>query len=96
MKNDFSNRRAYAQWLREGRIELSDLRPDVEPHSFAPDSVFIAGTALEVADSFIAVGLDRPAPDHRADRGLGPLRLLDLELGDQPLESGQQRQLHIR
>ena len=43
---------------------LADAIAFDEPsHSFAPDSVFIAGTALEVADSFIAVGLDRPAPE---------------------------------
>jgi glutamate synthase (NADPH/NADH) large chain len=39
LKSEFSNRRPYGQWLRDQRIELSDLRPKKEPHGFDPDSL---------------------------------------------------------
>jgi glutamate synthase (NADPH) large chain len=39
LKSEFSSRRPYSQWLRQGRIELKDLRPTKEAHSFAPDTL---------------------------------------------------------
>ncbi len=39
LKNQFSNQRPYAQWLRENRIELSDLRPGKEPHRYDPGTL---------------------------------------------------------
>ncbi len=39
LKNDFASRRPYAEWLRDQRIELSDLRPAKEAHQFHPESL---------------------------------------------------------
>ncbi len=39
LKKEYSNARPYAQWLRENRIELSDLRPGKEPHRFDPSTL---------------------------------------------------------
>jgi len=39
IKHDFATRRPYVQWLRNQRIELSDLRPTSEPHGFDPESL---------------------------------------------------------
>ncbi len=39
LKKEFSSARPYAQWLRENRIELSDLRPGKEPHRFDPSTL---------------------------------------------------------
>ena len=39
LKEEFGNRRPYAQWLRKQRIQLSDLRPNKEPHGFDPDTL---------------------------------------------------------
>ncbi len=39
LKNEFANRRPYQQWMRDQRIDLSDLHPNEEPHAFDPDSL---------------------------------------------------------
>ncbi|HRX80954.1 MAG TPA: glutamate synthase central domain-containing protein, partial [Pirellulaceae bacterium] len=39
LKEDFSARRPYAKWLREQRIQLTDLRPKKEAHGFDPDTL---------------------------------------------------------
>ncbi len=39
LKAEFAARRPYAQWLREQRIELSELNLNQEPHGFDPDSL---------------------------------------------------------
>ncbi len=39
LKKDFANRRPYAQWLQNQRLELSELKPNQEPHGFAPDTL---------------------------------------------------------
>ena len=39
LKSEFSTRQPYATWLREQRIELPDLRPNKEPHSFDADTL---------------------------------------------------------
>jgi glutamate synthase (NADPH/NADH) large chain len=39
MKEEFANRRRYTDWLRNGRIQLSDLRPNKEPHGFDPETL---------------------------------------------------------
>jgi len=39
LKTEFSARRPYAKWLREQRIQLTDLRPNKEPHGFTPETL---------------------------------------------------------
>ncbi|MEO8493554.1 MAG: glutamate synthase large subunit [Planctomycetota bacterium] len=39
LKSEFSARRPYAKWLRSQRIQLTDLRPNKEPHGFNPDTL---------------------------------------------------------
>lgn len=39
LKNEFANRRPYAEWLRKNRIDLKDLRPNKEPHGFDPETL---------------------------------------------------------
>ncbi len=39
LKEEFARQRPYAEWLREERIHLSDLKPNQEPHGFYPDSL---------------------------------------------------------
>ena len=39
LKDEFASRRPYGEWLREQRIELSDLRPGKEPHGFDPETL---------------------------------------------------------
>ncbi len=39
LKNDFASRNPYAEWLRDNRIELEDLHPGSEAHSFDPDTL---------------------------------------------------------
>jgi glutamate synthase (NADPH/NADH) large chain len=39
LKNEFANRRSYADWLRMGRIQLKDLRPKIHPRGFDPDTL---------------------------------------------------------
>ncbi|MEX2187700.1 MAG: glutamate synthase central domain-containing protein, partial [Pirellulales bacterium] len=39
LKNEFASRRPYAQWLREQRIELSELEPNKAAHGFDPESL---------------------------------------------------------
>ncbi len=39
LKEQFARRRPYGQWLRQHRIELSDLRPGKEAHGFNPDTL---------------------------------------------------------
>jgi len=39
LKQEFANRRPYAQWLRDQRIQLSDLRTNEEPHGFDPETL---------------------------------------------------------
>ncbi|MGR9099339.1 MAG: glutamate synthase large subunit [Gammaproteobacteria bacterium] len=39
LKNDFSLRRPYGDWLKAERIRLHDLEPNKEPHGFDPDSL---------------------------------------------------------
>jgi glutamate synthase (NADPH/NADH) large chain len=39
LKEVFSQQRPYGQWLRQERIQLSDLRPNKEPHGFDPESL---------------------------------------------------------
>jgi len=39
LKADLASRRPYAQWLREQRIELSELGLNREPHGFDPDTL---------------------------------------------------------
>ncbi|MBC8352733.1 MAG: glutamate synthase large subunit [Planctomycetes bacterium] len=39
LKEDLSARQPYAKWLRNQRIQLTDLRPNKEPHGFNPESL---------------------------------------------------------
>ena len=39
LKNDYSARRPYRQWLDNQEIKLSDLTPNKEPHGFNPDTL---------------------------------------------------------
>jgi glutamate synthase (NADPH) large chain len=39
LKNDFSTRRPYQQWLNEQRIHLNELQPKQEPHGFVPETL---------------------------------------------------------
>ncbi|QDU57880.1 glutamate synthase-related protein [Aeoliella mucimassa] len=39
LKHDFASRRPYAEWLRQQRIDLNDLKPNKEPHGFYPKSL---------------------------------------------------------
>ena len=39
LKQEFADRRPYADWLLNQRIELKDLRPNKEPHGFDPESL---------------------------------------------------------
>jgi glutamate synthase (NADPH) large chain len=39
LKDEFAERRPYAEWLRDSRIELKDLRPSKEAHSFDPETL---------------------------------------------------------
>ncbi len=39
LKNEFASRRPYGQWLREQRIELSELDTTKEAHGFDPDTL---------------------------------------------------------
>ena len=39
LKEELASRRPYGRWLREGRIELNDLRPDAEPRRFDPETL---------------------------------------------------------
>ncbi len=39
LKEDFSKRRPYAQWLQDERIALAELEPNKEPHGFDPDTL---------------------------------------------------------
>ncbi len=39
LKNDFSTKRPYADWLDQERIKLSELQPNKEPHGFDPDTL---------------------------------------------------------
>ncbi|MEX0585565.1 MAG: glutamate synthase central domain-containing protein, partial [Pirellulales bacterium] len=46
LKNDFSSRRPYAQWLRDARIELADLAPSNQAHGFEPETLLARMKAL--------------------------------------------------
>ncbi|MCA9208817.1 MAG: glutamate synthase large subunit, partial [Planctomycetales bacterium] len=39
LKQEFAGRRPYAEWLRNQRIEVKDLRPNKEPHGFDPETL---------------------------------------------------------
>ena len=39
LKADFADRRPYAQWLSDNRIQLKDLHPENEPHGFDPKTL---------------------------------------------------------
>jgi glutamate synthase (NADPH/NADH) large chain len=39
LKSRLSEERPYAEWLRNNRIELKDLRPGKEPHGFKPNTL---------------------------------------------------------
>jgi glutamate synthase (NADPH/NADH) large chain len=39
LKNEYANRRPYADWLRDQRIEISDLATRVEPHGYEPSTL---------------------------------------------------------
>ncbi len=39
LKHEFAAQRPYAQWLREQRITLEELKPKEEPHGYYPDSL---------------------------------------------------------
>ena len=39
LKNTFSARRPYGEWLNRQRIHLADLQPNDEPHGFYPDTL---------------------------------------------------------
>jgi len=39
LKADFAERRPYDKWLKEQRIEMSDLNTKQEPHGFDPDTL---------------------------------------------------------
>jgi glutamate synthase (NADPH) large chain len=39
LKDDFSTRRPYQQWLNEQRIHLNELQPNQEPHGFVPETL---------------------------------------------------------
>ncbi len=39
LKADFATRRPYKKWLRDQRIELADLKPQLEPHGFEPEKL---------------------------------------------------------
>jgi len=39
LKREFSAKRPYAEWLKEQRIDFSDLHTEDEPHGFDPDTL---------------------------------------------------------
>ncbi len=39
LKKDIATRRSYGEWLQRQRIELSDLKPNTEPHGFYPKTL---------------------------------------------------------
>lgn len=39
LKSEFAKRMPYGNWLREQRIRLSDLHPEIEPHGFDADTL---------------------------------------------------------
>ncbi|QDU96654.1 glutamate synthase large subunit [Lignipirellula cremea] len=39
LKDDYAQRRPYAQWLKEQRIDFADLHTEDEPHGFDPDTL---------------------------------------------------------
>ena len=39
LKNEFSQQRPYAEWLKNEQILLSELQPNNEPHGFDPDTL---------------------------------------------------------
>jgi glutamate synthase (NADPH/NADH) large chain len=39
LKSEFAKRMPYGNWLRDQRIQLSDLNPDGEPHGFDPETL---------------------------------------------------------
>ncbi|PHR94743.1 MAG: glutamate synthase large subunit [Blastopirellula sp.] len=39
LKSTFSKQRPYAEWLKNQRIELSELKPKDEPHGFNPETL---------------------------------------------------------
>lgn len=39
LKNEFANRRPYGDWLREQRIEISELKDSGEAHGFDPETL---------------------------------------------------------
>jgi glutamate synthase (NADPH/NADH) large chain len=39
LKNEFADRQPYAEWLRDGRLELQDLRPSKEAHFFDEETL---------------------------------------------------------
>ena len=39
LKNDFASRRPYGDWLREQRVEISDLKDSGEAHGFDPETL---------------------------------------------------------
>ena len=78
LKNELADRRPYAKWLRENRIELSDLRPGKEPHRFDPGTLMRtdAGVRLHGRDDAVhaATAVHRAARPGRLDgqrRGAG-------------------------
>jgi glutamate synthase (NADPH/NADH) large chain len=46
LKNEFAGRRPYRHWLSRERILLSDLKPNREPHGFAPQTLLERMQAL--------------------------------------------------
>jgi glutamate synthase (NADPH/NADH) large chain len=39
LKHEIASRRPYAEWLRNQRIDLNELKPQQEPHGFYPDTL---------------------------------------------------------
>jgi glutamate synthase (NADPH/NADH) large chain len=46
LKRDFATRRPYAEWLDRQRLELTDLKTEIEPHGFDPDTVLARSQAF--------------------------------------------------
>ncbi|XZE55247.1 glutamate synthase large subunit [Planctomycetaceae bacterium SH139] len=39
LKSEFAKRSPYGNWLKENRIRLADLHPEIEPHNYTPETL---------------------------------------------------------
>jgi glutamate synthase (NADPH/NADH) large chain len=46
LKEDLASRRPYAEWLANHRLQLSDLKTNIEPHGFDPETLLARSQAF--------------------------------------------------